>query len=165
MAAKKLRQYLASDDAQRFDLIKDNLSAINFFLSEQAVDIAKGQSSIDMSKLVQLCTALGISYDKLYSKRDTGIKVLAFPAPLRACVTAGLQLANTTRPAQAPTPSASVAESSPVPVPVTRSTGTRYKSPLMQQAHAALCPDVAVTYPGQGGGSGVGSSAAEGAGV
>lgn len=157
-AARRFARFTKADESEQFELIKQNLSQVSFFLSEEVVNIAKGTSSNDIRSIVQLCTALGISYDKLYSKRDMGLRPLSFPAPLLAMVKKGLDLAKNVGSSKTPevvppletssvdSPAEVSAEPTPilepvVPGPVVR---TRYKSAAMQAAHAALCPDVPV---------------------
>lgn len=158
-AARRFARFTKADEAEQFELIKQNLSQVSFFLSEEVVNIAKGTSTNDIRSIVQLCTALGISYDKLYAKRDMGVRPLSFPEPLLKMVQKGLDLAKNVGSGKAPevspaleTPSVdSPAEVSVEPTPSIEPVVTgpvvrpRYKSAVMQAAHEALCPDVPVS--------------------
>lgn len=147
-AAKRFTRFVKADDLEQFELIKENLSQVSFFLSEEVVSLAKGQSSLDPKQLVSLCTALGISFDKLYGKKDMGIRPLSFPEPLLKMVKKGLELSNAVgssvkQPEVLPSAS-EVSVSSDIRLPVEPANKTRYKSPMMQQAHAALCDGVSM---------------------
>ena len=156
--AKKLTRFLKQDEAEQFDSVRKNLSLLNYYLSNQAIEIAKGNDSAGLRDLVQLCTAFGISYDKMYSKRDPGIRPLSFPEPLLKMVKKGLELSNSVASRQSPevsvvrVPEVSVdkdgeardersAEFIGPPSPPVRS---RYKTPVLQSLHEALYPDLPV---------------------
>lgn len=138
---KKLKRFLKQDEAEQFDSVRKNLSLLNYYLSNEAINIAKGADSKQLRDLVQLCTAFGISYDKMYSKRDPGIRPLSFPEPLLKMVKKGLELSNSPTATQLPEVSASGTEVSPPAEPASPS---RYKTPMMQQAHEQLCSGVSI---------------------
>lgn len=140
--AKKLTRFLRQDEAEQFESVRKNLSLLNYYLSNQAIDIAKSGDAKGLRELVQLCTAFGISYDKMYSKRDPGIRPLSFPEPLLKMVKKGLELSNSPAVAKAPEVSVAVSEvPTPTPEPAKPS---RYKTSMMQQAHEQLCSGVAI---------------------
>lgn len=153
LEAKALKRYKAASDAEQFEIVKENLAEINFYLSREAITLAKAGNKAELNKLVQLCTALGISYDKLYAKRDTGVKQLSFPAPLLGMVRKGLLLAKGAEGTEVvPTPAREAAPVEVVtpavePTPTTPQPRKRYKSAVFQQAHERLCPGVSPTLP------------------
>jgi hypothetical protein len=89
------QQYLDADDTTQFETIRQKWAKLNFTLLEEAEgavnDLKTGGSSQRVSPLV---ISAGISFDKLYGKRDAAPKALAFPAPLVEMVRKGLLLAN-----------------------------------------------------------------------
>jgi hypothetical protein len=92
--SKKYQAYQRCDESEQHEIIKQKLTGLNWVLADKALDAAHNATETEYAKLVQLCTALGISYDKAFGKREITVRPLSFPEPLQQMVRKGLLLGN-----------------------------------------------------------------------
>jgi hypothetical protein len=119
---KKYQAYSRSEESEQHEIIKEKLTGLNWVLADRALEAAHNAKESDYGKLVQLCTALGISYDKAFGKREISVRPLSFPDPLIQMVRKGLCLSNDLPTAKqpepmAPTPEHAISESPNIRAP------------------------------------------------